>query len=514
MFIIFIAENHLSTYRSNQNGIWIPWYHITRKNNMKVISIDLGATSGRVMIVHHENHRFTYEEVKRFDNRTYLDKEGYLRWDFSLLFDNIVSGIQDALKKEEDIASISIDSWAIDYGFVKDGKLYRDPLCYRDTHSFKGQKEFLEKVPFEKLYSIVGIQNLHFNTVYQLYSDTTDFQVMDCLLMIPDLIAYFLTGNARLEETNASTTSFYCYKEKKLSDGLLKEIGIPKRLFPKLIEPGESYGNLKKEYWSKKEIPVLACASHDTASAVLGANGAGRFAYISSGTWSLIGTELKSPIMNDESRKANFTNEIGYDDTVRFLKNTMGMFLINETRNDYRKHGTEIKIGDIARLVNESADTKTYLDVNDPCFETPGDMLEKIKAYVERTSQILPSTPGEMMKAIYKSMALSYRKIIENLERLTNRSIDSILVVGGGNQADVLNQYTADACKVKVITGASEATVLGNAMAQFISLKDIQSVEEGRADIKNSIQGRTFQPKDEDYWDKEYDAYQKAINQR
>ena len=481
---------------------------------MKVISIDLGATSGRVMIVSHDNHRFAYEEVKRFDNRTYLDEEGYLRWDFKLLFDNIVSGIRKALEKEEDISSISIDSWAVDYGFLKNGELFRDPLCYRDTHSFEGQKDFLKKVPFEKLYSMVGIQNLHFNTIYQLYGDKTDFSDMDCFLMIPDLIAYFLTGNARLEETNASTTSFYRYQEKKLSDELLQEIGIPKRLFPKLIQPGESYGNLKKEYSSGKEIPVLACASHDTASAVLGANGQGQFAYISSGTWSLIGTELKTPIMNEESRKANFTNEIGYADTVRFLKNTMGMFLINETRNDYKRHGTEVKVSDIVRLVTQAKDIKTYLDVNDPCFETPGDMLSKISSYVEKTSQVLPSTPGEMMKVIYKSMALSYRKIIENLERLTDRKIDSILVVGGGNQADILNQYTADACKIRVVTGASEATVLGNALSQFISLDEIKNVEEGRADIGNSISGKTFLPENEEYWNKEYEDYQKTIHRR
>ena len=484
---------------------------------MKVIAVDLGATSGRVMTVTHENHKFSYEENARFLNRVYTDKKGVLRWDFAYLLKNVINGIQVALEKHPDIESIGIDTWAVDYGFIKDGKLMEDPACYRDQRSFKSQKEVLSKIPFSKIYSLCGIQNLHFNTIYQLASETRDYKDVDTFLMIPDLIAYFLTGVARLEETNASTTSLYIRDQKRLSKELLDAIGVPERIFPKIILSGEKYGNLKKEYLPKNvdhDVAVLAVATHDTGSAVLGANGEGEFAYLSSGTWSLIGTELDHPIINDESREDNFTNEIGYNSTIRFLKNTMGMFLINEVRNDYKERGEEIKVSQIAPLVEESKDVDCTLDVNNPLFETPGKMFSKVEKYCKDTSQPLPSTPGQMMKVIYKSMALSYKYIIERLEKLTGVPFKSLLVVGGGNQASVLNQYTADACQLEVITGSSEATVLGNSLAQFISLGSVASVEEGRKDISLSIESKKYLPSEKEYWEREYSKFLSRVESK
>ncbi len=450
------------------------------------------------MTITHENNYFSYKENARFLNRTYTNNEGYLCWDFSYLLENIKQGIMAALKENEDVKSIAIDTWGVDYGFLdKDGKLIHDPYCYRDSRSFETQKRVLEKIPFSKIYSLVGIQNLHFNTIYQLAGDPTGFDKVGTFLMIPDLIAYFLTGEKRLEETNASTTSIYDRSKKEMSKELLKEIDVPERIFPKLIKPGESYGLLKKEFMPEgmnENVKVIASPSHDTASAVLGANGEGDFAYISSGTWSLIGVELKEPLMNSKSLEYNFTNEIGYDNTIRFLKNTMGMFLINEIRNDYAKKGIEIKTKDIVALVNEAKDLPTVIDVNDKIFEEPNDMLNKFGTYLTRTNQIKPSTPGEYMKLIYKSMAISYKKIISELEELTSRKINSILVVGGGNQAEILNQYLANVCQIKVITGSSEATILGNALCQFISLGEIRDVKEGRKDISNSISSKTYYP--------------------
>lgn len=477
---------------------------------MKVISVDLGATSGRVMTVSHENHRFSYEENARFANRVYQDEAGVLRWDFSYLLKNVIEGIQKALEKNPDIVSIGIDTWAVDYGFLKEGKLVQDPACYRDKRTFASQKEVLDKIPFPKIYSLCGIQNLHFNTIYQLASEKRDWNEVDTFLMIPDLIAYFLTGEARLEETNASTTSLYLRDEKRLSKDLLDAIHVPERIFPKTILPGEKYGNLKKEFLPKNishEVAVLAVATHDTGSAVLGANGQGEFAYLSSGTWSLIGTELNHPIINEESREDNFTNEIGYHSTIRFLKNTMGMFLINEVRNDYKERGNEIKVSEIAPLVKEASEVDCFLDINNPLFETPGKMLSKIEKYCRETSQAVPSTPGEMMKVIYRSMALSYRNLMEKLMKLTGVHFSSLLVVGGGNQASVLNQYTADACGLEVITGSSEATVLGNSLAQFLALREVASVQEGRKDISASIESQRYLPSQKAFWDREYGKF-------
>ena len=476
---------------------------------MKVIAIDLGATSGRVMTVSHENHQFSYVENARFSNKVYQDKNT-LRWDFSYLMENIITGIKKALMENPDIASIGIDTWGVDYGFIKDGKLLNDPICYRDTRTFQSQKELLEKKPFKDIYQKVGIQNLHFNTIYQLASETIDYADVDTFLMIPDLIAYHLTGEARLEETNASTTSLYSQKEGKMDEELLNLIHVPERIFAKIIHPGEEYGKLKKEFLPEninKDIPVIAVCTHDTASAVLGSNGKGNFAYISSGTWSLIGTELDHPIINKESLEANFTNEIGYHSTIRFLKNTMGMFLCNQVREDYQKHHIHIEVKDIVSLVNEANDINTFLNVDDPIFETPGDMLEKVATYCKKTNQQYPQTPGEMLKVIYKSMALTYKGIIAKLESLAKTKIKSILVVGGGNQASILNQYTASACGIDVITGPSEATVLGNSIAQLLSLHDIASVDSAREDITRSIQTKIYHPQETDNWDSQYNQF-------
>lgn len=465
---------------------------------MKTIAIDLGATSGRVMTITHTNGHFSLEENTRFLNKTYTNDEGYLCWDFSYLLDNVINGIKKALKENPDVQSIGIDTWGVDYGFLnKDGKLIHDPYCYRDNHSFETQEKILKKVSFENIYSITGIQNLHFNTIYQLAGDPTGYENVETFLMIPDLIAYYLTGEKRLEETNASTTSLYSRKDEKMSSELLSVINVPERIFPKIIKPGDTYGNLKKEFLPdgmNKNIKVIASPTHDTASAVLGANGVGDFAYISSGTWSLIGTELKEPLMNKQSLAYNFTNEIGYDNTIRFLKNTMGMFLINEIRNDYELKGMSISVKDIVPMVNEAKDINSIIDVNDPIFEKPGDMLNKLDTYLTNTKQEKPTTPGETMKLIYKSMAVSYKNIISHLEELTSRKINSILIVGGGNQAEILNQYLANECQIEVITGASEATILGNALCQFIALGEIKNVDEGRKDIGASISSKTYYP--------------------
>lgn len=467
------------------------------KKPMKVIAIDLGATSGRVMTITHENQRFSLEENARFLNRTYLDEKGYLRWDFSYLFSQIKEGLVKALEKHPDASSVGIDTWGVDYGLIKDDRLIDNPICYRDTHSFASQKEVLSKMPFSNIYSLVGIQNLHFNTIYQLAADKTDFSSVDSLLLIPDLIAYFLTGAKRMEETNASTTSLYDASSRSVLEELLALSSTPKSVFAPLIFPGEKYGNLKKEFLPsicQKDIPVVAVSTHDTASAVLGASGEGRFAYISSGTWSLIGTELDKPIMTKKSEQYNFTNEIGYNHSVRFLKNTMGMFLLNELRNDYKKNEIDIATKDIASLGEKAKDVDFTLDVDDPLFEQPGEMLSKLDAYLKRNGATTDLTPGEVIRLVYRSMAKKYHQIILELEELTGNKMNSILVVGGGNQASLLNQFIADECQIEVITGASEATIMGNALAQFIALGEIPSVKEGRKEVKESFPSYTYHP--------------------
>lgn len=482
---------------------------------MKVIAIDIGATSGRVMTVSEENGKITYEENNRFLNKIY-EKDETLYWDFNLLFNNICDGIKIALNKNHDIQSIGIDTWAVDYGIIKkDGTLLGDPKCYRDTHSFEKQKEVLNIISFENLYKKVGIQNLHFNTIYQLYKDER-LKDADKILMIPDLIAYFLTGTMRLEETNASTTSLYDFKNKKMDEELLKLLNIPSSIFPDIIYPKDSYGELKEEYYPKgykgNKVKVLAVCTHDTASAVLGTDGFDKFAYLSSGTWSLLGTELNEPRYNEESMKANFTNEIGYNSTVRYLKNTMGMFLINELRNDFKKIGKVIPVSKIKEYVDESDDIDSYLDTNDPCFETPGDMINKVNTYLEKTNQVKPKDEKQYLRLVYQSMALSYRNLVDKLETLTDQKINSLIIVGGGNQAVVLNQFTANALNRKVVTGPIEATVIGNALAQFLHFGIYKDVNEARKAIYNSTKTDIYNPIDDTLWEKKYKKFIQIVN--
>ena len=484
---------------------------------MKVIAIDIGATSGRVMTVKEEGGKISYEENNRFLNRIYEENDT-LYWDFELLFNNIKEGIKLALEKNPDIRSIGIDTWAVDYGVIdKEGKLISNPICYRDTHTFKKQKEVLSIIPFEELYKKVGIQNLHFNTIYQLYKDER-LKSADKILMIPDLIAYYLTGSMRLEETNASTTSLYDFKNKKIDEEILSKLNIPSSIFPSIIYPNESYGDLKDEYYPENyhgnKIEVLAVCTHDTASAVLGTDGFDKFAYLSSGTWSLLGTELKEPRYNKECMEANFTNEIGYNSTVRYLKNTMGMFLINELRDDFKKNGKEIPVSKIKEYVDSSSDIDSYLDTNAPCFETPGDMKNKIDKYLEMTGQTKPVDEKQYLRLVYQSMALSYRYLVDKLEELTGDKIDSLIIVGGGNQAVVLNQFTANALSRKVVTGPIEATVVGNATAQFLHHSIFKDVNEARKAIYNSTKSDVYFPMNDTLWEKKYKKFIQVIDHR
>ena len=480
---------------------------------MRVLAIDIGASSGRLMAVSYEKGRLSIDEIHRFNNKTYF-KNGILRWDFVLLMKNIKNGLWKALEKYDDIVSVGIDAFGVDYGVIdRNGCLLTDPYCYRDLGSYQKQKEALTIIPFQELYSKTGIQNLHFNTVYQLYKDER-LSENTSILMIPDLIAYYLTGEKRIELTNLSTTSLYNYEKKEIDDEILDKLGIPPSIFPKIIYPKEKYGMLKKEYYpldyQGKEIEVIATCSHDTASSVLGMNGFDDFAYLSSGTWSLLGVELDKPIKNIESEKANFTNEIGINFSIRYLKNAMGMFLINETRDDFKNRGEDIPIAKIKDLVYLAKDIDSFLDVNDPSFESPGDMIAKIDSYLDKTKQAKGEEVGEYLRLIYKSMAFSYRYIIENLERLTKRKINSLLVGGGGNQAEFLNETIANVTNIEVKTGPVESTVLGNASAQFLHYGVFNDIYEARKTIEKSIDSKTYEPT-KPIKKEEYERYLKTI---
>lgn len=479
---------------------------------MKVLTIDLGATSGRLMIVSLINAQIQYEEIHRFDN-IILNENEELRWDFSNIMKNVRLGLKKAFTMHKDIASIGIDTWGVDYGIIdKNGNLLANPRCYRDMGTNKIIDEVLSKVSYEEIYQETGIQKLSFNTIFQLYLDQNILKNASKILLIPDLIAYFLTGSQRLELTNCSTTALYNPQEKKISDKLLKAIGVSKDIFAEMIYPGQTYGMLKSEYLTtgQKSIPVISVCSHDTASAVAATSVNRNCLFLSSGTWSLMGAELDLPVINEKSLALNFSNEIGINHSVRFLKNIMGMFMINEVRKDFKNQGHEIKINDIATLVNQVKENNTYLDPDDPMFMTPTNMVNKIGCYLKKTHQEQVLDAGSIMKMIYESMALKYRYVFTNISKFSGLKFDEIVVVGGGNQSNILNQYTANALGIKVRKGCIEATVVGNAIVQFIAHKQIKDVHEARKIVLNSIKEEVFNP--EDNWDYKYQEFLEKTN--
>lgn len=485
---------------------------------MKTLAIDIGASSGRCMMVEYKDSQLTYQEVVRFKNGIIINEE-HLYWDIRTLFHEICAGIKKAFTLYPDIESVGIDTWGVDYGLInKEGRLVGNPYCYRDKRTDISSKEVLEVVSFEEIYNETGIQFLRFNTIFQLYYDCKyRKQVIDNtdkLLLIPDLLAYLLTGEKRIEVTNLSTTSLYNPKTKQLSKTLLTKLNIPERLFPKIIQPGETYGNIMKNFLPEninRDIPLIAVCTHDTGSAVLGTNGDKNFLYISSGTWSLIGTELNSPKIDKDAENFNFTNEVGYDNSIRFLKNTMGMFILNQLRDEWKKKDVEIVEDKISKMALDTPDIEKYLDPDHPLFELPGNMIFKVRRYINETGQSEPTFKGQWIRMIYQSMALKYRYNLEKLEKLTDKKFDEIIIVGGGNKAELLNQDTANACGIKVKIGPVESTVLGNAICQLIAMHQISNVKEARRIINRSIKEKIYLPENPELWDKKYEVFKRIV---
>ena len=482
---------------------------------MKVLSIDLGATSGRIMVVNYLNGFISYEEIFRFQNVINKRSDNSLHWDIKLLINNIIHGIKEAFNKHSDIASIGVDSWGVDYLYIDArGNVVDDPYCYRDPRTITSSKKVLDILNFKTIYDLTGIQYLNINTIYQLYDDVINrrdqlLSNADKLMMIPDYVAYCLTGQITSEITILSTMSILDVRSLELSEQIINALGIKPYLFPsKVVEPGQLIGYLHKDILNlKRKIPVYAVCSHDTSSAVLATPISDKSVYISSGTWSLIGVELKQFRNDHISFKNNFTNELGYKRHFNYLKNVMGTFIISELRKDFEKRGDRVDYPTINRLISEVPEVDKYIDGDNVMFYGPGNMLKKIQNYLKNTGQSNPTFPGQYYKLVYQSMACKYRYTIDQIKRVFS-NIEEIIVVGGGNQSDVLNQYTANVTGIKVIQGPTEATVYGNALVQLIAMGQISDEVEGRKIISQSLShNKTYLPKDREIWEKKYNNY-------
>ena len=484
----------------------------------RILAFDFGASSGRAMLAVFQDGKITTEEIHRFSNDP-VPVNGVLYWDVLRLYHEIRTAISLAVNRGG-FDAIGIDTWGVDFGLLDaKGNLLGNPVHYRDPRTNTIPDEVFKLVPKEEIYRHTGIQFMHFNTIYQLYYLVTREPEMlsrcETMLQIPDLFAYFLTGVRKGERTNASTTNLYNPMTHDWDRELCAKLGIPERILPELIDAGESYGPLRPELCEElgcQPVPVIAVGTHDTAAAVVSAPATEKdFVYISCGTWSLFGTENDCPVINEESVEANFTNEGGYGGTIRFLKNIMGLWLIQESRRQWKREGEDVSFNQLEQEALASEPFCSFIDVDHPYFESPGNLPGNVVRYCRETGQLVPQTRGEIMRCIYQSLAMKYRYTFENLQRLTGRKYHAIHILGGGIKDGLLCRMTAAACGVEVLAGPAEATVTGNIAVQLIHLGEIEDLWQARKVIRDSVPVTSYQPENPEEWDAHYQKYLKAI---
>lgn len=442
----------------------------------RLVAVDLGATSGRVMVATVGPDQLSLEEVHRFPNEA-VEIGGSLRWDILGIHREVLVGLRLAARGGP-VDGIGVDSWAVDFALLDSaGGLLGDPYSHRDRRTDGVARQVLDKVDALEMYAVTGLQQLPFNTIYQLIAarGTPELESAVSLLLLPDLLGFWLTGEIGAERTNASTTGLYDVRERAWAGELADRVGVPSKILPPLRDAGEVVGPVLPDVASDlslpDSVPVIAVGSHDTASAVVGVPaGDERFAYISSGTWSLVGLELDAPVLTEEARLADFTNEGGVDGTIRFLKNVMGLWVLSESQRTWADRAAA---SDLPALLAEAADVpplRTVVDINEPSLLTPGDMPTRIVVLAEHAGEPVPITPAEVTRCILDSLALAYRRNIRRAAALAGRAVEVVHVVGGGANNAALCQLTADACGVPVLAGPSEAAALGNVLVQARTL--------------------------------------------
>lgn len=434
-------------------------------------AVDLGATSGRVILGHLGNGRLGLEQVARFPNNPVSLPDG-LHWDILHLYASAVEGLRHAVADGHDIASVAVDSWAVDYGLLASGHLAGLPFSYRDSRTARRVAAVHDRIPFVDLYRRNGLQFLPFNTLYQLAAEDGLSQV-DRLLLLPDLVAYWLTGLMVTERTNASSTGLLDPRTSEWDIGLIGRLGIPTGLFGPLVNAGDTIGPLRPEVSELvgAEFPVLAAPTHDTASAVAAVPmDPEHAAYISCGTWGLVGVEIPAPILTEGAREANFTNEGGVDGTTRFLRNVMGLWVLTQSLSTWRAHGRVHEIGTILAAAAAQPAPAALVDVDDPLFLPPGDMPARLASWLADRGLPAPTTDAGMVRLIVESLAEAFARAVRDAARLSGRDVRRIHLVGGGSLNALLCQLTADRARLPVLAGPVEATAIGNLLTQARAL--------------------------------------------
>lgn len=480
------------------------------------LACDLGADSGRIMLGTLDNGRIVLEELHRFPNGP-VKTSGALHWNFSGLLEELKTGLKKAAARNLPIAGISADSWGVDYVLYDDRGLVMPPVwCYRDSRTAVGVENVKDKVDWPEIFTETGIQFMALNTIYQLAAESPD-RLADAkqLLLIGDAFNYFCSGVARNEVSLASTTQLYNPQTKTWSKRLLDALGLRQNLFAPICPSGTRLGPMKKNLATEVGLPqieVIATCSHDTGAAVaaIPADG-GNWAYLSSGTWSLMGVEWPRPVINEQARTIGFTNEIGFGDTVRLLKNIVGLWIVQECRRQWAREGKKYDFAQLEQLSAAAAPFVSLINPDDARFLSPDDMPKKIAEFCTETGQPAPADHGAYMRCILESLALFYRVTLRKLERLTCKKIERLHIVGGGSKDNLLNQFAANALKIPVLAGPAECSALGNILIQAIALGHLESHAAARAVVRNSFELKTFTPQDSAQWDAAAARFEKLL---
>lgn len=481
-------------------------------------AVDLGATSGRTIVGTLDDGKVILEELTRFDNNL-IEANGHFYWDIYALYFEIIKGLKAAKQRDLSITSIGIDTWGVDFVCVAEDGSVSQPIAYRDPHTFDAMDDYLENVMSrEKVYDVTGIQFMNFNSIFQLYAmkraGNSALKNAQKILFIPDALSYMLTGNMVCEYTIASTAQLLDPRTGQLDPRLLASIGLTQSKFGRMVNPGDLVGALTADVQKQTgygAIPVIAVAGHDTGSAVAAVPAKNeKFAYLSSGTWSLMGIETKKAIINHISYERNFTNEGGIEGTTRFLKNICGMWLYERCRKEWTdapKSHPEL----IAEAMKQPA-FQSIINPDDACFANPSSMIDAIQTYCKETNQHVPQGYAEICRCIFDSLALRYRQVFSYLTEMASFPIEVLHIIGGGSLNDNLNQFTANSCGVEVLAGPQEGTALGNIMVQAKAAGEVKDLWDMRKVIANSLNLKRFSPADKEIWDAAYVKYLKILS--
>lgn len=490
-------------------------------NTHNFLAFDIGATSGRSIIGSLTNGKLELKELTRFPNKIIRIHDKYY-WDIFALFDALKDGLKAAASQNIKIDAIGIDTWGVDFVYLgEDGAILGTARCYRDPYTVGMPEEYFDKVLSRKeVYDLTGIQIMNFNSLFQLYAakkeDSSALKNAKEILFMPDALSYLFTGKKVCEYTILSTSQFLNPKTKQVEDSLLEAMNVKASLIPPVVMPGQVIGTLTESLASEcglDKIPVIAVAGHDTGSAVVSVPAENKnFAYLSSGTWSLMGIEVDDPIINEDSFNLNFTNEGGVDGTVRFLKNITGMWLLEQCRKEWEAAGKTFTYPEIVDLSGSVAGFQSFVDPDDALLANPESMTKAIAAFCDKTGQKVPKSEADFIRCIFDSLAMKYKYVLGCLQKVAPFPIEKLHVIGGGSHNKLLNQMTANAIGIPVVAGPGEATAIGNIIMQAKGAGLVNSLQEIRNVIRCSVSPDVFNPQDSEQWDEKYQFFLSILN--